>query len=404
MKQFILLVLLAVTTTVSMAQQNPKAGFIITNKGDTIRGNIDFRTNERLSRQCDFQANGTTGYKTYKPGDIDGFRFDNNGKYFVARRLNVTGTPELYFAEFIVQGKMNLYCVVNNSDEYFFFEREDGEMALLTNRHVSWTSTQAIQEIKDNTAEKREQRGKVTSLVKDSWNAVEALNENDMSRKKLIKVVRNYHDDMCTDGSKCMVYEYKEESDKVSAHFKLLTGYVHYSSNSTDCQHFEDESYPSNGVEFGAGIEIDLERKVKGLSLEAVVSYIPKLNSSHDVKDPALSGEKVASTIEMSVVNLNFGAVKRFGEGKIQPLARIGAFACMDMGITEKRTRLENKNSVFPDIEWGNALNYGAYIGLGVQMPVGKHFVRLHGDFYKSLASASNGKITKFAVIAEFGF
>ena len=116
------------------AQVNPKPGFVITNNGDTIRGVIDFRTNERLAKQCDFWAAGETKGETYKPGDIEGFRFDNGGKYFVTRRLNVTGTPELYFAEFMVQGMMNLYCVAYNQDEYFFFEREDGEMAQLTKR------------------------------------------------------------------------------------------------------------------------------------------------------------------------------------------------------------------------------------------------------------------------------
>ena len=41
------------------AQVNPKPGFIITNHGDTIRGNIDFRTNEKLAKQCEFWANGS---------------------------------------------------------------------------------------------------------------------------------------------------------------------------------------------------------------------------------------------------------------------------------------------------------------------------------------------------------
>lgn len=402
MKQFILLVLLAVTTSVSMAQQNPKAGFIITNKGDTVRGTIDFRTNERLSRQCDFQANGTTGYKTYKPGDIEGFRFDNNGKYFVARRLNVTGTPELYFAEFIVQGKMNLYCVVNNKDEYFFFEREDGEMALLTNRTIGMTSIQALQDAKDYTQEKREQRGKVTTLIKDSWNAVEAMNENDMSRKKLVKVVRNYHNDVCTDGSKCMVYEYKDESDKVTAHFKAFAGYAHISSYRTNEQHYQDETYPGGAVEFGLGVEINLERTMKGLSVEVGVSYMPKQSSSHIVKDPLFMNDEFLTTIEHSAFSLSIGVVKRFGEGKIQPLVRVGAFGSMDLGITEMRERINNKNTVFPDIEWGNSMHYGAYIGAGVQMPIGKHFVRLHGDYHKSLETS--GELSKFSITAEFGF
>ena len=82
-------VLLAISAIVTMAQTNPKPGYVIKNNGDTIRGNVDFRTNEKLSKQCVFWADGGSGGMTYKPGDIEGFRFDNGGKYFVTRRLNV---------------------------------------------------------------------------------------------------------------------------------------------------------------------------------------------------------------------------------------------------------------------------------------------------------------------------
>jgi hypothetical protein len=109
MRKIILFVLLAISVVITKAQTNPQIGYVITNTGDTIRGIIDFRTNEKLSRQCDFWTNGGDVKTTYKPGDIEGFRFDHNGKYFVSRRLNVTGDPELYFAEFMVHGKMNLY-------------------------------------------------------------------------------------------------------------------------------------------------------------------------------------------------------------------------------------------------------------------------------------------------------
>ena len=113
------IILLALSVTMSMAQTNPKLGYVITNNGDTIRGIIDYRTNDRLSKQCDFWANGGGEGKTYKSGDIEGFRFDDNGKYFVPRRLNLDGEPQLYFTEFMVQGKMNLYCVAENYVEYF---------------------------------------------------------------------------------------------------------------------------------------------------------------------------------------------------------------------------------------------------------------------------------------------
>ena len=58
MKKIIIFALLAFSAAAATAQTNPKPGYIITNDGDTVRGNIDFRTNERMSKQCDFWADG----------------------------------------------------------------------------------------------------------------------------------------------------------------------------------------------------------------------------------------------------------------------------------------------------------------------------------------------------------
>ena len=230
-RSILTIVLLAIFATTTMAQTNPKPGYIITNNGDTIRGNIDFRTNEKLSKQCEFWANGGNEDTTYKPGDIEGFRFDNGGKYFVTRRLNVTGEPELYFAEFMVQGKMNLYCVAYNRDEYYFFERVDGEMAQLTNR--AFLTSSSLQDEMDKLQEKKEQYGKVKVLLQDSWNAASEMTGNNMTRKQLVKVVRDYHNDVCTDGSTCVVYEYNEKSDKSKTHVKAFTGFAYYASERT---------------------------------------------------------------------------------------------------------------------------------------------------------------------------
>ncbi|MBR6981826.1 MAG: hypothetical protein IKH88_18610 [Prevotella sp.] len=221
-KKFFMFAVALIASVATMAQTNPKPGYVITNNGDTVRGNIDFRTNEKLSKQCVFWANGGSESATYKPGDIEGFRFDNGGKYFVTRRLYVTGEPELYFAEFMIQGMMNLYCVVYNRDEYYFFEREDGEMAQLTNR--VFLTTSSLQDEEEKLEEKKEQYGKVKVLLKDSWKAASEMNEKDLSRRMLVKVVRDYHNDVCTDGNECMVYEYNEKSDKAKTprHSRVL--------------------------------------------------------------------------------------------------------------------------------------------------------------------------------------
>lgn len=401
MKKAILAILCAISATMTMAQTNPKSGYVITNSGDTIRGIIDLRTNERLSKQCEFWANGEKEGKTYKPGDIEGFRFDNNGKYFVSRRLNVTGEPELYFAEYMVQGKMNLYCVAYSQNEYFFFEREDGEMALFSNKTLSSTSTfNALENQKALKQEKQEQYGKVKLLLKDSGTAVVDMDDENLTRKKLVNVVRDYHNDVCTDGSKCVVYEYNDKNDKGTVHFKAFAGFAYYAKEKTAYQIYEDTNYKGSAFEIGLGIEFDFERVAKGFSAEFNVAFTPKYRSTQNFELDR--NRTIKSIYEKNIFTFSLGAVKRFGSGKIQPLVRGGFFAVLHSGL--KETNQLNNYSAHP-VDWTNCYSnhYGLYVGAGAQMPVGSHSLRLHADLYKSIESKS-ADMTKLGITAEFVF
>ena len=390
------IVMLAIFAAMTMAQTNPKPGYIITNSGDTIRGNIDFRTNESLSKQCVFWANGRSESTTYKPGDIEGFRFDNNGKYFVTRRLSLFGDPQLYFAEFMVQGKMNLYCVAYDRDEYFFFEREDGEMALLTNR--AFLITSSLQDEKDKLEEKKEQYGKVKVLLQDSWKAASEMTGDDLTRKQLVKVVRDYHNDVCTDGSSCVVYEYNEKSDKSKTHFKAFAGFAYYASERTVKQNLENESYHGCAFEFGLGVETEIDRVMKGGSVELGIAYTPKTRFEHDVL--VRGGVEPSRTVyERSRATSAIGVVKRFGKGTIQLLVRGGGYYVLHLGNKEERYYQSNK---IVDLEWENTAFFGIYLGAGIQVPVGKHYTRVHADWYKSMEKSSTGNMIKWGITAEF--
>ena len=392
MKKIILFALFAVSATMAMAQINPKSGIIITNSGDTIRGVIDFRTNEKLSKECEFWPEGKTEGKTYKPGDIEGFRFDDNGKYFVTRKLNVDGKPRLYFAEFMVKGMMNLYCVVESSDEHFFFEREDGEMAKLTSRAFHSTST--LQEVQDKMLEKKEQYGKVKYLLRDSWTAIEDMNKPEVSRKQLVNVVRDYHKDVCTDGSTCMVYEYDEKSDKEKYYFKFFTGFAYYSKKSC-LEYLPSKSYTGCAFDFGIGVELNIGRRLKGGSLELGLAYSPKNRAERNIE---FFGGQRRYRMEYEYKGrfvLSLGLVKPFGKGKIIPLVRGGGICVVDMG--ERETAYTGSH-VYETAYLGNTSYYGVYLGGGAQMAVGKHFARLHADLY-----ADAHTMTKWGITAEFG-
>ena len=379
----------------SMAQTNPQPGYIITNEGDTVRGLIDFRTNEILSKKCVFWANGESESKTYAPGDIFSFRFEHNGKYFVTRKLDLGDGPQLYFAEFLVQGLMNLYCVADTYDEHFFFEREDGEMARLTNRALITSSS--IQDEKEHFQEKREQFGKVKILLSDSWKAVEDMDAADLSRKRLVRAVRDYHDEVCTDGSSCMVYEYKDASDKFKTHLKAFAGYAYYSNEQTVFQ-ILDENYFGSAFDIGLGVVTDIERIMRGGSMELGIAYSPKACFEHDVM---VSGgiEPSHTAYERSRVTFSLGAGKTFGKGKIHPLVRSGGFYVLHYGNRETRYYLSKK---IVDKTWGKTAHFGAYLGAGVQMAVGKHSARLVGDLYKSIDFSGQGNMTKWSITAEF--
>ena len=392
MKKIILFALFAVSATMAMAQVNPKSGVIITNSGDTIRGTIDFRTNEKLSKECEFWAEGKTEGKTYKPGDIEGFRFDGNGKYFVTRKLNVDGKPRLYFAEFMVKGMMNLYCVVENSDEHFFFERKDGEMAKLTSRAFRTTST--LQEVQDKMLEKKEQYGKVKYLLRDSWTAIEDMNKPEVSRKQLVNVVRDYHKDVCTDGSTCMVYEYDEKSDKEKYYFKFFTGFAYYSKKSC-LEYLPSKSYTGCAFDFGIGFELNIGRTLKGGSLELGLAYSPKNRTERNIE---FFGGQRRYRMEYEYKGrfvLSLGLVKPFGKGKIIPLVRGGGICVVDMG--ERETSYTGSH-VYEAAYLGTTSYLGVYLGGGAQMAVGKHFARLHADLYVDAHT-----MTKWGITAEFG-
>jgi len=380
------------------AQTNPKPGYIITNAGDTVRGILDFRTNQVLSKKCVFQANGASESKTYKPGEIESFRFDHNGKYFVTRRLNIFGAPELYFAEFMVQGMMNLYCVADKYDEYFFFEREDGEMEMLTNR--SHLSSSSLEDENERLQEKKEQFGRVKILLQNSLKAADDMNKIDMTRKELVNVVRDYHKDVCTDGGSCIVYEYKEEADKVRTHFKAFAGYAYYSHERTVNQYpyLQDENYAGSTFEIGLGMETDIDRVMRGGSIEMGLAYSPKATFEHDVM--VRGGHEPSHTMyEKSRLTFALGMVKRFGKGKIVPLARVGGFYVFN--FENKETRYYMSNKVYEQ-KWGDTSHVGIYLGGGVQMAVDKHYVRLHADWYKSLEQSAKGNMMRWGITAEF--
>lgn len=84
MNKYITILLLSFTLPLS-AQVNPQRGYILTNKNDTIRGTIDFRSEAKNAQSCRFKADNASEYRSYQPGEIQGYRLDDDGVFYVTR-------------------------------------------------------------------------------------------------------------------------------------------------------------------------------------------------------------------------------------------------------------------------------------------------------------------------------
>ncbi len=67
---FIYLLLFGLSLTTN-AQSNYKKGYVITNKNDTIRGFIDFRTDKMNSSLCKFKRSENDYEQKFHPGEIN---------------------------------------------------------------------------------------------------------------------------------------------------------------------------------------------------------------------------------------------------------------------------------------------------------------------------------------------
>lgn len=93
------------------AQNNYRPGFIITLQKDTVYGEIDYRTDGMNAGRCVFQSKANAKVETYYPFDILGYRFTDDGKFYVSKfiELQYKAPSKPVFLEYLLKGMKSLY-------------------------------------------------------------------------------------------------------------------------------------------------------------------------------------------------------------------------------------------------------------------------------------------------------
>ncbi|MDD4993572.1 MAG: hypothetical protein PHR83_15200 [Paludibacter sp.] len=189
------------------AQTGFRPGYLITQNGDTVRGQIFYKKIEDMCKVCTIRIKDST--IDYTPSEISGFRFIN-GKYFVSKKLE----DKTVFLEFLVKGKVNVYFSTDLYSDHYYIEKDSLGLTELPYKEEYKT--------KDNNEvliKSKKHFGLLTYYMQDAIGLEpEILSIKTPDEKNLIALAKKYHKTVCN-GDNCIVYENTPPGLKVNLEF-----------------------------------------------------------------------------------------------------------------------------------------------------------------------------------------
>lgn len=316
----ILLILLGISCSLTAySQRNYQEGYVITLQGDTLRGWIDFRSDKLNSTICTFKPGPTGQEQEYQPKDIYGYRYLNDGKFYVSREIEINGTKKTVFLEFLLEGIENLYYYKEGNVRYYLLEDMKGDFLYTSQEPEKLITTDRVSSyVKD-----MKYIGVLKYHFKDYPEIVKMADQTQYTHESMIKLVKAYHDLACTSDQTCIIYESKALRDKykikISAYigYNNLNNYELYSSNDVDFKDIMDKYYPI----FGAHISFSLPRVSQSFSFDLDVS----LSSLKGKKEYYSGGDPISTQEINSLIGfIKAGPGYTYHKGRVRPTIEVG--------------------------------------------------------------------------------
>ena len=203
-KKLLTLLLLLNLYTSLYSQTDFRKGFIIKLSNDSVAGWIKYRGDAKNSLMCTFK-NDAGLIEEFKPGEIKSYRFDQ-GKFYISKYVKTTG--ERAFAEYLVEGKKNLYFIRNKKGFHFFIDHSSDTITEISYNEKLITRN-GVTYKKESTTHR--------TLLKSYFSEcpaifpeIESLRRPDFNN--MVKLTKDYHYKACD--SNCIVY-YKKNKFRI---------------------------------------------------------------------------------------------------------------------------------------------------------------------------------------------
>ena len=373
------------------AQVNPQKGYIITNSGDTVHGTIDYLTDARNAKECLFQGNGESGYKSLSPADIKGYRLAGDGIYYVSQLFNGSERQELLFAEFLIQGGVSLYRYYYDDTNYYGFVDSDGKEVVIRDDKLNSDLSSYNAKLQD----RRQKVQEINALMNRDNTIADHLWKMDLTNDGLTKLVKQYDERYCTDAGDCVVFQYdRKKASAVSRRFYVGAGVNYasyeapsYSDNPTTP--YSGNTYSGVAPTFLVGADFMFPRLSRNFIAQLELSYTPH---RYEASKVMLEGGSPKMSIDELAARIGIGYVL-CPDSRIRPFVKGGLHWAWNMGIKEKDVKFKSYDGQTVrektgDLAFDSETRLGIYLGAGVD--VGR--IRISAMWKKAKSSGLNEK------------
>ena len=310
-------ILLLLIATMLKAQSNYRPGYIITNDNDTINGLIDYRIDKANAKVCKFKLTETTKEQSYNPGEITGFRYIEDGKYYVSRDFPIEGKQEMMFWEYLVQGMLSLYYLQKDEVDYYSFEDGSGKV-IVAPKHPNVPIID-VKTGKTYLKPDNKYTGIVRYVFKESKSVSKEAGDVKFNHPSMIHLTKKYHDEVCTTGEECIVFETKVDKRYVKTQLSLYAGWQMLSYELTRFGVAHNSS-----PMIGAQLNFSSPRWQKSLSLQVDIS-LSQFKGEKQLVDSYIDGyfNRYFKYWAM-IAESKLGGKYTYPKEKIRPSAEVG--------------------------------------------------------------------------------
>lgn len=339
--------------TIASAQTNFRPGFIITLQKDTVYGQIDFRTDQMNAKRCTFKMNEEAEPQTYHPFEILGYRFTDDGKYYISKsvKLKSTDVPKPVFLECLFQGMKSLYYYEVDSKTPVYFVESGDEMIKVDAPALSKNVSRY-----QFSGQKDRYIPILHYAFEDCPELADKIDHTPFSHKGLVNLAKEYHYAMCKSEEDCTEFEVKNYESGIKWYFMPYAGLGAYTvpggSSIGSGRISSDMSYL-----FGVDVSANSVRWMSAISAVTGVSF------SHGAITDQI-GRSLSFTYFTIKLGMRFTTPK---VTKVRPFAEAGVDFNTVLGSN--------------DVLEGTYPAFYINAGLTFQLPNKKHAISVFGQF-----------------------